>query len=313
METPDFYELLDVDKLSIKTYRDLFDDYHRRKADKKLQKIGREEKKQNGIQNNLHKYLKISLIFQECVVDYVSRIRTSEQLDPKLMTIFTEEQTIDNISTIRSDISPALESTIAGVLKLLKKVKSEDVDYEETVFNRIIQLYSAKTLTEYMKLLKKFSAPKSDKVAQKIPNVYIRLYEYLLKRFLKNFAEEEAGRQQLGGAVGEHIDNLSYLMNPANGVEDESIENMFDSHQFSEQHLQAEHFNFMQRAHDNYRKFKQSGGADENLQNLILLTKKEQTAYCRKYAKTHLNHPICKQFMGSVNELTAYLKTKLNQ
>ena len=305
LNTPDFYELMQAYKLAINMYTSYFDHYMRRRNDSKLQEISQVEKVENANMVNRNNYIKVATYLQECVLDYVGRIVDSSKVDLMHLTIFTEELTVDKIPPIRSEASSGLLHEVDGVQKLMKTIKSETVDYEQTKFAKFLRLYGKKKLDTYISLLKKLSSGKSKKVTDKIPQIFVDFYEYVVKRFISKYKETESGKRfiQAGGAV------LSNSTKSLVSVT-ESMRELYDSHQFSEEHLNAEHYDFMKYAHDNYQKYKQIGG---NIQQLVLLTNPKKVQYCEKYALTQKNHPTCREFLGSVNDLKAYIKSQINK
>jgi hypothetical protein len=300
----ELYELYHVDLLDIKIFTDLLDDFSRRKNDPKLQAIDATDKKSVSKQNEYYNYMKATTIIQQCVVDYVSRIsRGRFDFDPLHITIFTEKQTVHSFPDIRNvdDTSEELIGRVSGILELMKKDENDDINYNDTVFSKMIKIYrSGKAIIGYMQMIKKlFKRAKRNPKIVVFPPIFVELYEYVIERFMKRYNKEPVGKIMVGGKIANS--NFKELFN--------DIKTMDLFSEASTNHLDETAFDFMKSVHKNYLKFKQSGGV-MNVRNTMFIKNVDMTAYCEKYAKQD-SHPVCKQFLSDVQEFKNYIKKKL--
>ena len=301
------YELYHIDLLNIKIFYDLLDDYKRRKNDSDLQTIDPKAKKQYSKDNEYNIYMRANSVLQQCVVDYVSRIaRGKFDFNPLHITVFKDEHTVYKYPEIRSidETSKELIERVSGILELLKKDENDDINYNDTVFAKIIQIYGGgDKIVEFMQILKKLlKRAKKNKKITLYPPVYIELYEYIIGRFLKRYNKETVGKVLVGGKLA----NADFTK-VFNDIKSFDLFSEVNSNNFDE-----EAFEFMQKSHKNYLKFKQSGGT-MNLKNLMFLKDNGNMAtQCEKYAKND-PHPVCNQFLKDMNEFKTYLKQRLRK
>ena len=300
------YELYHIDLINIKIFSDLLDDFKRRKNDPKLQAIDAKEKKILSKGNDYNIYMRANTILQQCVVDYIARIaRGKFDLDPLHITIFKDEHTVYSYPEIRSieDTSEELVNKVSGILELLKKDENDDINYNDTVFAKMIQIYGgAQQMVAFMQMNKKlFKRAKKNPKIVVYPPIYVELYEYVIGRFMKRYNKEKVGKVLVGGKLANA--DFTKLFNDVKSMD------LFS--EVSANHLDEEAFDFMRKSHKNYLKFKQSGGV-MNLKDTMFIKQMDMTTQCEKYAKMD-SHPVCKQFLSDVNEFKNYLKNKLRR
>ena len=87
---------------------------------------------------------------QTASFDVVNRILT--------IPIFKDEHTVYSYPEIRSveDTSEELVNKVSGILELLKKDENDDINYNDTVFAKMIQNYGgAQQIVKFMQINKK--------------------------------------------------------------------------------------------------------------------------------------------------------------
>ena len=300
------YELYHIDILNIKIFSDSLDDYKKRKNDPELQAIDAKEKKIQSKENDYNIYMRANTILQQCVVDYIARIaRGKFDFDPIHITIFKDEHTVYSYPEIRSinDTSDELISRVSGILELLKKDETDEINYNDTVFAKMIQIHGGgNQIVSYMQMVKKlFKRAKKNPKIIVYPPIYVELYEYVIGRFMKRYNKEKVGKVLVGGKLASA--DFTKLFNDVKSID------LFS--ELSSNHLDEEAYTFMRNAHKNYLKFKQSGGTMD-LKNTLFIKQMDMTTHCEKYAKMD-SHPVCGQFLSDVNEFKNYLKQRLRK
>jgi hypothetical protein len=300
------YELYHIDLLNIKIFSDLLEDYKRRKNDIDLQAIDPKNKKLFSKENDYHIYIRTNTILQQSVVDYIARIsRGKFEFDPLHITIFKEAHTVYSYPEIRSidETSEELTNSVHGILELLKKDENDDINYNDTVFAKMMQIYGgAKQIISFMQINKKlFKRANKNKKITVYPPIYTELYEYIIKRFIKRYNKDKIGKVMVGGKLA--TADFTKIFNDVKSID------LFS--EVSSNHLDEEAFDFMRKSHKNYLKFKQSGGTMD-LKNTLFIKQMDMTTHCETYAKMD-HHPVCKQFVSDVNEFKNYLKTRLRK
>jgi hypothetical protein len=311
----DSYDLYHIDIVNIRIYTLLLDDYRKRRNDERLQAIGPKDKTLNSELVDYYKYVKACSVMQQCIVDYIARVTNSKGIDinPLHMTIFTEEHTIDKVPEIRGLITENLKEHVNGIVKFFKTMKSanDDIDYNQTVFVRLIQLYGRKQMIKFMKTIVKvnrdYQSGKYSEASEIItlPPEYLNLYKSVGQRFFKKYAETETGKILVGGGYGTNRNSLDF---------DKMFTDLqsFDLYsQASTHNLGESEFEFMKNAHKNYLEFKQSGG-NMNVRDLLFITNMEKAGHCEKFAKDH-EHPVCKQYINDISEFKDYLRSQMRR
>jgi SAM-dependent methyltransferase len=304
------YDLYHIDILNIHIYTTMLDDYKRRKNDVALQVIDATERKSNGYIIDYYTYIRANTIMQQCIVDYVARVVNKHDLDlnPLHMAIFTEEHTIFRIPTLHTNIEAELDTHITGTIELFKHIKDDEIDYNQTVFAKLIQMYGRDGLIRFMKTIIKITKnsvkgkyPEESDIIP-LPQVYMQLYKYLAERFLKNYSTTDIGKILVGGSMSNkstiNFDKMFTDLQSFDLYSNASTHNLGESE-----------FEFMKHTHKDYTAFKQSGG-NMNIRELLFITNMEKAGHCEKYAKGH-EHPVCKQYVSDISEFKDYLRSRL--
>jgi hypothetical protein len=300
------YELYHIDLIDIKIFSDLLDDFKRRKNDPELQAIDAKEKKLLSKDYDYNLYMRTNTILQQCVVDYIDRIaRGKFDFDPLHITVFKDEHTVYSYPEVRSidETSDELINKVSGILELLKKDENDDINYNDTVFAKMIQMYGgAESIIKFMQMNKKlFKRAKKNPKITVYPPIYVELYEYVIQRFMSRYNKEKVGKVLVGGKLANA--DFTKIFNDVKSID------LFS--EVSTNHLDEEAYDFMRKSHKNYLKFLQSGGV-MNLKDTMFIKQMDMTTHCERYAKTD-SHPVCKQFLSDVNEFKNYLKNKLRR
>ena len=221
------------------------------------------------------------------------------------ITVFKDTHTVYSYPEVRSvdDTSKELVEKVSGILELLKKDENDDINYNDTVFAKMIQIYGgAEQIIAFMQINKKlFKRAKKNPKIVAYPPIYVELYEYLIGRFMKRYNKEKVGKVLVGGKLANA--DFTKIFNDVKSMD------LFS--EVSANHLDEEAFDFMRKSHKNYLKFKQSGGV-MNLKDTMFIKQMDMTTQCEKYAKMDA-HPVCKQFLSDVNEFKNYLKNKMRR
>lgn len=309
------HDLYHIDVVNIRIYTLLLDDYRSRRNDESLQAIDATNKRLNSELVDYYKYVRACSVMQQCIVDYVARVTNSKgiEINPLHMTIFTEEHTVDNVPEIRDLITDKLREHVNGIITFFKSMNAADdgIDYNQTVFVRLIQLYGRKQMIKFMKTIVKVNrdyhggkySDGSEIVT--LPQEYLQLYKSVGQRFFEKYAETETGKILVGGGRGTNRASLDF---------DKMFTDLqsFDLYsQASTHNLGETEFEFMKNAHKNYLEFKQSGG-NMNVRDLLFITNMEKTGHCEKFAKGH-EHPVCKQYSKDISEFKDYLRSQLRR
>jgi hypothetical protein len=309
------HDLYHIDIVNIRIYTLLLDDYIRRKNDETLQSIDATDKKINSELIDYYKYVRACSIMQQCIVDYVARV-TNEggiEVNPLYVTIFTEEHTVDKLPEMRSLMTDELKEHVNGIFKVFKSMRNvgDGIDYNQTVFAKLIQLYGRDELIKFMKVIVKINknvhTNKYSKESEiiSLPQEYLQLYKYIGQRFFEKYAETETGKMLIGGGKRTNRRSLDFdtMFNDLQS---------FDLYsQASTNNLGEPEFEFMKNAHKNYMDFKQSGG-NMNIKDLLFIKNMERAGHCEKFAKDY-GHPVCKQYITDISEFKNYLRSQLRR
>ena len=193
-----------------------------------------------------------------------------------------------------------MEKEVSGIHELIKNGEADTIDYNDTVFAKMIQIYGgAKQIIKFMKLINKLSKKKANDKIKQLPEVYRKFYEYIIERFITNYKTTSAGKVLVGGNIA--TSNFDQIFNDIKSIDLYS--------EMSTNNLGEHEFGFMKSAHKNYLNFKQSGG-NINVRDTMFITNMDKTAHCEKYAKLD-EHPVCKQFLSDIKEFKTYLRNKM--
>lgn len=293
-ENSKVYDLLDIDVLSIEQYKMLYDDYLKRNTDKKLQKLSREDKKEYKLFYNKIVYVKIIKLMEQCCLDYCSVLFNKSKVELSYLKAFKNNLLSFNDMVLKDSLDSEDDKALRAVLKHLKNESDEDIEYTETEFYKAFSIYKVESMMAYIKLLKKMSTPKSDKVERKIPKLLITIYETCLNRFVKQYSSEHKTM------IGSGSINMT-----------KSMEDLYDSMQLDGSVLCGELYDFMDKSIQNYRDFMEGEKTDEYLQKLLLLREPYMVNECKKLALKDNENPLCKDYLIAVNDLKKFIKQKL--
>ena len=113
----------------------------------------------------------------------------------------------------------------------------------------MIQIHGgANKIIAFMQMNKKlFKRVKKNPKIVVYPPIYVELYEYVIKRFMKRYNKEKVGKVLVGGKLANA--DFTKLFNDVKSMD------LFS--EVSANHLDEEAFDFMRKSHKNYLKFKQ--------------------------------------------------------
>ena len=85
----------------------------------------------------------------------------------------------------------------------IKKDENDDINYNDTVFAKMIQNYGgAQQIVKFMQMNKKlFKRAKKNPKIVVYPPIYVELYEYVIGRFMKRYNKEKVGKVLVGGKL----------------------------------------------------------------------------------------------------------------